>query len=74
MFEARKNLAVISNYSKDVYNLVFFHHGVGGQHRGGGVQMSCSKIGFFEVLRAQRAFGARQVFGTTFSLIQNFYI
>ena len=37
-----------------------------------GVKISCSKNGFFGVLRAQRAFGARQVFGTIFDYIQNF--
>jgi len=39
----------------------------------GGVQISCSKNGFFEFARAQRAFGARQVFETIFGHIQNFW-
>ena len=40
----------------------------------GGGKINCSKNVFFGVPRAQRAFGARQVFETTFGHIENFWV
>ena len=74
-FEGVKNIQeYLQVILKTFKFLVCLNVDVGGYYRGGGVKISCSKNGFLGFLRARRAFGAHQVFGTTFGHIQNFSI